>query len=866
VLALALILLLVCFGGSAPARAQAPGETVGVYYVGPEDRIAGAIDRAAPYIVRVDQADLARVIVINNAPLRESLEAFSADIQQERVGLVLFCGSFFPQSINDLRLLLGFSTFGLDQTAASTYVEPASNDDVLSGAITWRSAPELRARTLIANPNLLRPIVTTAELQGIIQRVRGRAGTQALIIGAWMSHPANAQWQNWPYFDYLIYRLIADAAGADRVFSFADYPQSPTPERPYRWAIAGGGIGFLIISGIVYYGARRWLYLHPEPARVPLSEAPQTEVDGVDGALQKPWQQAGFHRPLAGFLTYLPFGLLLAIPLFIYRHVLLPDTLIVDPLGYNDWQTVGQWTLALWTLLDAGVGVAAVRYYATTHRHWPRQAPKYLQFYVWWQFLSGAVQVGLIAILTITALPVLGLAHLSYYLLAQAVLQFPGFLQVFALSFRARQRLDTEQLLMVFGQILTPLLQTAFVLALRPWGAATHEFTQGISAAFGLSAGLLAARTLTFILGAWLYRRIGEPLSSLFLPTFNRSIASDALRFGIPWSIGAAMPAIGAIAQLLLFEHLLAPNSTIAMRGRALLEITVIFEVLLTSLYQGLMPALCEAATFRYKTLLRYYVSQAIRYGVWFSFFIFGLVSALAPLMLTLIPRFDQIPPEGSPLPQLSTWILMIAAWGALRWAVWLPNRMLEAAGKPVAIIWLALAEQALRIAGLTLLFQRWGFLGVAVAYTIAMLIRIILGRWLSGRYLVKTRIHIWQSLVAPAVAALSVYQLLKLVGVIAAPQTWEGTVALILGAALPALLFYGFLTVMFGGWDNGSLAEFRKAMRISGLGRPFAWLLYRIMALGARFSPLHDRFPIALYDQAQDEAAALTFARSQEL
>lgn len=839
---------------------------MGVYYVGPEDVIAAAIDRADPYLVRVDQADLARVIVINNAPLRESLEAFSADIQQERVGLVLFCGTFFPQSIDDLRLLLGFSTFSLDQTATATYVEPAANDDVLRGAITWRSAPELRARTLIANPNLLRPIVTTPELQGIIQRVRGRTDTQALIIGAWMSHPANAQWQSWPYFDYLIYRLIADAASTDRVLSFADYPQSPTPERPYRWAIAGWGIGFLMISGTVYYGARRWLYLHSAPGSAPLPKASRPEIGGGGDAIQRSWQQAGLHRPLAGFLTYLPFGLLLAIPLFIYRHVLLPDILIADPFAHNAWETVGQWTLALWTLLDAGVGVAAVRYYATTHRHWPSRAPKYLQFYVWWQFLSGAVQVGLIVILTVTALPALGLAHLSYYLLAKAVLQFPGFLQVFALSFRARQRLDSEQLLVVFEQILTPLLQTALVIALRPWGEATQEFTQGISAVFGLSAGLLTARALTFVIGAWLHRRTGEPLRNLFVPAFDRNIASDALRFGVPWSIGAAMPAIGAIAQLLLFEHLLAPNNVTAMRWRTLLEITVIFEILLTSLYQGLMPALCEAATFRYKTLLRYYVSQAIRYGVWLSFFVFGLISALAPPLLALIPRFDQLPPEGSPLPQLSAWILMVAAWGALRWAVWLPDRMLEAAGKPIAIIWLALAEQALRIAGIALLFQRWGFVGLAIAYALAMLIRIILGRWLSGRYLVKARIYIWQSLVAPGVAALSVHQLLKLVEIIAAPQAWEGAAALIVGVILPALLLYGFLTVMFGGWDNGSLTEFRKAMRISGLGRPFAWLLYRIMAVGARFSPLHNRFPIALYDLAQEEAAALTFARSQEL
>ncbi len=141
----AAMLVIALLTGGRQVSAQAAKETVGVYYIGPEDAIAEAIDLAWPYLVRVDQPDLAQVIVINNAPLRETLQAFSGEIQQERMGLVLFCGPLFPQDVNDLRLLLGFSTFGMAQVATAAPVAQAGGDDPLERAITWSSSPEIRA-------------------------------------------------------------------------------------------------------------------------------------------------------------------------------------------------------------------------------------------------------------------------------------------------------------------------------------------------------------------------------------------------------------------------------------------------------------------------------------------------------------------------------------------------------------------------------------------------------------------------------------------------------------------------------------------------------------------------------------------------
>ncbi len=856
----AAMLVLGLLTGSRRVSAQTAGDTVGVYYIGPEDAIAEAIDLARPYLVRVDQPDLAQVIVLNNAPLRETLQAFSGEIQQERMGLVLFCGPLFPQDINDLRLLLGFSTFGMDQVATAVPVAQAGGDDPLERAITWSSAPEIRARTLITNPNLLQQVVTTAGAEGsagasgVIQRVRGRDQTQALIVGGWTTHPANAEWPDWAYFNYLIYRLVVDAAGTSRPLSFVDYPNSPTPQGTDRWAIAGAGLGILLGAAAVYYGARRRLFLDPNTAEPWQRLTRLADRSAVDQA----WQQAGFHRPLAGFLAYLPLSLLLVIPTLAYELFFLPGVLISDAQGYDLWTTVVRWTLAFWILLDAGTGTAAVRHFAVTHIHQPERAPRYIQFYIWWQFLSGAAQLALVGILTAFALPAVGLAHFTYYLLARAILQFPGFLSAFNIAFRARQRFDYEQILNLFNQLITPLLQVGLILGLASWGETSYEFgpgvAGGVTGAIGLAAGILLGESLTFLLGARLHRRDGQALRALFLPTFDRQTRAEILAFGIPWSLGAAMPAIGAVVQLLFLSSPLAPLGMDLKAWSGLIWVTTAFEVLLTGLYQDLMPALCEAIPMGYKTLLRHYVSQGIRYGAWFSFFLFAAISALMDGALHLIPWASS--------ETVTALLIPMAAWGALRWAAWLPDRMLEAAGRPGLTALLALIEQSVRLGSALVLIRLWGIAGLPAAYVIALIVRIVLGRILSGRHLVRARIYIWQTLLAPAVSALAIYELLQLISLVWVPPTWQESAVLSLGLILPTLLLYAFLTALLGGWDDGGLNELHRAVAISGIGRPFAWLLWWTIRLGARISPLHGRFPCLLYDLAHEEAQSLTFAQ----
>ena len=519
------------------------------------------------------------------------------------------------------------------------------------------------------------------------------------------------------------------------------------------------------------------------------------------------------------------------------------------------WENVTRWTMVFWVLLDLGTGVAAIRHFSARFDHHPRQAVRFLQFYVWWQLLSGAAQVGLACLAAALVLPAAGMAHLTYPLLARAILQVPGFFGIFALTFRARQRFGTEQFLNLLYIASVPCFQTGLVLLFRSWAESSPQTTQGVAVLMGLAGGLILAEAFAFGVGAYLHRREGQTLTALFLPTFDARTVSETLKFGIPWAIAAAIPALTALFQTqwasTFFDGALIPADLSLESWQVLLLVATGFEILLTGLFQDLMPALTEAAVLQTKTLLRYYVSQGIRYGAWFSLFLFAVLGALGASMLpnTLTSRY----------PDAWIWLTPMLAWGALRWTAWLPDRMLEAAGRPGLIVGLTLIEHLVRLSTALFLTPRWGTGGLLAAYLIALLLRSVLGRRVAGRHLVDARLYPWQSLLAPAVSATILYYPLRTLQELrllpAGEAGMPGTIALIL-LSLPV---YAFLTALLGGWDDGSLTDLHVATEISGVGYPFAWIMLQAVRLGTRLSPLHGRFPVGLHALAQEEALTVT-------
>ncbi len=78
------------------------------------------------------------------------------------------------------------------------------------------------------------------------------------------------------------------------------------------------------------------------------------------------------------------------------------------------------------------------------------------------------------------------------------------------------------------------------------------------------------------------------------------------------------------------------------------------------------------------------------------------------------------------------------------------------------------------------------------------------------------------------------------------------------------SLPLYMFLSGLLG-WDRFALAEFRDAAEM--VPAPFgaiARMAHRVVEFGSKLSPLHDRFPGYLVEEANAEAATLTALKAE--
>ncbi|MFP4345766.1 MAG: hypothetical protein ACLFU8_13815 [Anaerolineales bacterium] len=847
---LLLLLVALAFGGRS-ALAQAPS-VVDVYYVGPQDDILESILRAEPYLRLVDHPELADLYVLNNAGMeRATLQTIGREVLREEVGLVVFAGPFLPQNTSEIRALLGVGTFemALREDAPPRLVREGEGDP-LQRFITWSSAPPIEARTVITNPNLFLPIVTTVQGEALVQRVRGREGVQVFIVGGWLSHASNSEWPIWPYFDYFIYRTLAEAGDAARVLSFAEYPQSPVPHSAVRLTLLSGGSAVFVLTLFLLFMVRRALFLRPYFFAV----EPLPPSDDA-GEVAQGWQRAGFQRPLAGLLFLLGGLVLLLVPLLVYNSYLLPEFLVPWSQVLEFWGQARSWLSILWLLFDAAIGVATVRYFAVLRRQNPREGLRYFQFYVWWQLLSGALQLSAVAVLSALLVPRTGLAHLSFYLVAHALIQFPGFLHVFQLFFRSLQRLDYEQgitLVLLGGPLL---FQTLFVLLLRRWSGASPLIGESLGAVFGLGLGLYAAEWLAFAVGLVLLHRLGYSLRGLLLPTFDTRQAGRALGFGARLLFGSLAVPLGYFAESYLLRTPLVGYPVLS-GGWGMSLLMLPYDVLVIGLYDALMPALATAHVFGYRTLTRYYASRGFHYGLWLSLFLLALLTGVGDYLVRGLA-------SGSAA-ELLPLVAPLAIWGATRWLVWATSSVLVGLGRPAMRSWMLIGEQVVRLALIVGLVPRLGDWSLFIAYGLASLLAGVWGWYRVGRYGVSLHFSVWQTVVAPAGAALILYNVLRMVADLLWRPDLGGTLLFALVVLLLAIPLYAFLTALFGGWDDAGVEELTHATSLSGLGRPLGLLLLLGIRYGALLSPLHGQFSLTLYPWAEEEAQALSLRRTR--
>ncbi len=823
-----------------PARAESP-PPLRIYYAGPEGSVRTALTLTTDFRL-VSEPAQADVLVLNGAiPDPEGLAARV----REGAGLVLILGP--DLSARQVEALLGFPVALTAREDPLSLVAAAGQDDPVLTDIVWTSAPQVRQRYQVDTPvSALTPLVVGFEDGSWV--LWSALGGRAYIFNAFLDQ-ANPQFQSWAYFNYFIYHLTMRAVGR-MPLSFADYAASPVPHERDRLVLYLLLAGMLGVAALVFWAVRRYSRAHPEGLDVLVAD----RQDFVAREAGTAWEDVGFHRPLAGFFVALMMGLVLFIPLIIYQNLVLPVYILPSAQALGIWGRVVQFFNFLWLLFDLGTSTAFIKFFAQYRVHDPRRAVQYGQVFVWWQALSGAFQVAAVTAVAGTFLPRTPYALYTWSVIIHIFIQIPGFYQVMRHGLMAWQRFDYAQMLDIGLHLIFPIItQPVLVTLMVRWGAAHPIFGGPMGGVLGMGMAAYASELLTFLVGLWLYRRLGYNARLLFLAHFDWNIVKEAFRFGLFEMLGSIAWAAGQALEILITQTRLV-NYNEVWGNWTLAQNFVFAYNVLNTLYSNLMSSISEAISHARKVLSQYYSVMAYKWG--------GIMSGfIGAVLLAVADRFI-LGASGPEFVRAATYAVPLIIWGAIQYPSWVGDNVQLGANRPYLKSILVGGEQVIRILLALLLLRRYQINALIFAYFVALLTKDIVAYFVSDRLCFPQRFYFWQSLGAPLLAGAAHYLVLRwLTGLI-----WQGdqvtSVLIFFIGILPSFPLFAFFYGFFGGWDDETLAEVRRAVDLTGFVRPLAWLFWGASALGARLSPLHGRFPITIRPAALEEAHSLTEER----
>lgn len=838
-----LLVIILALVWATPANsANAP---LVVYYAGPQDAVSTALNlqiSAQLYPVTYTDDPLKADTFVFNGTIPDD-PRIAQRVQSGQAGLVLFLGPDLTQS--QVSTLLGYPVTleRKDDPVSPTNLKGVS--DPLLTEIIWNGAPQVRERFTVATPiSSVQPLVTGYEDgQWILWSARG---SRDFIFNAFLTNDYNPQIQQWAYFNYMVYQMSWRAAGRNYA-SFADWPGSPVPHAEAR-DILWGVMGLMIVTTFgAYFLVRRYSLSHPEALGQIVSD--RARFESREEATE--WEVIGFHRPLSGFLVALSLGFILFIPLIVYQNLILPVYILPSAEALGIWGRVTQFFSVAWYFFDMGTSTAFFKFLSQYRVHDPKKGIQFGQLFIWYQALSGAIQVALVVGLASTLAPRSAYALYAWSVIIHSFIQIPGFYQVMRHALNGFQRQDYARILDLGLNVFIPVIvQPIFVGLMYLWGKSNPVFGAAMGGLYGLGIAAYAAELCTFLLGLWLYHRIGYNARVLFLAHFDWDVIKSSFKFGVFEMLGSAAWSAGQAGEIWVTQARLVNYAEIWGNWGLAQNFIFAFQVLNT-LYDAIMPAISESISNGRKLLSQYYSVMSYKYG--------GIVSGfIGAVLLAVADRFI-LGASGPDFQRAAIYVIPLSIWGAIQYPSWIGDSVQLGANRPYLKSALVFGEQCIRIAWAWILIDRFQITGLIIAYFIGLLTKGIVAYFVDNKLCFPQRFFTWQSLAAPLLAAAAHYALLRwLTGYI-----WKGdeitSVLIFFIGILPSFPVFMFFYGLFGGWDEATLAELKDAAELTGAIRSLTRIIWTSTALGARLSPLHGRFPITIRELALKEAEALT-------
>ncbi len=581
-----------------------------------------------------------------------------------------------------------------------------------------------------------------------------------------------------------------------------------------------------------------------------------------------PWEEVGFHRQLAGFWYNISFSML---------HIVIGATVgvmlypIMFPFPECDgyYRTATNVFVAIFVAFDLGTSNMMNRFVgANTHN--PDKLVKYLQYFIWYQMLTGVLQVTGISIWAIYA-PPQDLVYFTWIFILYSLTQWPAMQSVFINALKALQQFNKSQILrFIQGDIVQKFLEVGFAIAFRYTLGQNPQYKVLLAVSIGLVFGKYLDDFIVFFLSMKFFQKQVDKfdisVKDCFGHDFDWNLAKETFMYGVKTGLPGVINSF--LGLLILSWWLTVPQYTTFVALYALAQSLVNF---IRGLQLNLGGGIAESYLNGKKELCRYYIREKIRYDAFVQILLYSIflvviivlpdffmemgmqnyLLAVPFILTTLLRRFfmpyEQLPGKimtstnhpnfnfivamARMLTNLLMWYLFLVVWKIPH------NYGIE------SLIWL-----------------------MPCGDLVSVLITMPLAYYYIHKNILKIKVGWWQTFVAPALSALIVYSFGILLDY-TVYQPLRNITGSTMIAIIPLIFIFVVLvpfviwlplTAFFGGWDDESVEIFERSVTMAKIAKFFTIPMLRGLLWAKKRAKLHNKFGYDKVDQALIEARDL--------
>jgi len=542
--------------------------------------------------------------------------------------------------------------------------------------------------------------------------------------------------------------------------------------------------------------------------------------------------------------------------------------------GYRN--IVSQLFVLLFSIFGIGTAYGLQRFIAEWRIKDPRKMLQYIQFFIWYNLLTGIAVNTIVSILVFTWATKSSMAYLSWLMLLAGATRWPGMTDTFNAALQGLQRFNKAQILSFLANYVIRVFTTAGLFLLgRWWGSITPQIGELLGLSIGSTLAAYSNDLIAMFVGAHYFRQVSKEFGfgvfDCFKPGFNFAIAKQCIIFGIQVSIG---PLIGTGVGFVinLYWILLVPQYGLWSQFTGIAG--GIANVVQWGTGLTLVPAIAEAFLNDKKELAQYYIAQSWRWNFFLAFPLVTMLGVYLPIIVEVLLTVANLPIYVLAMSFLLPSIIAKFIDPVSSFA----DQIIVASNNQKFLSFARTGEEFGKLVLLTLFIPvlhltNYGLPAIMWILPLgtypATVVKASVSWWYINRKIVPIKFPWGQALIAPLLSS----------GVVLGASylylgtAWPALVSAwgILIAALVTVLWmligtfsiYMFFYGLFGGFDKAGLQVFMEAVNISGPSKNLMKFLAFFVKLGTRISPLFGKFVIK-EDIAHRQALELMYEREQ--